>query len=704
MDAVEPSIDYEALLAWLPDMVLVLDRDVRIRYVNAAALEVLGVDPAVWIGRSALDLVHPDDVALVVSSATILRGKRLGTPVEVRVRHGSGRWTWLEVVGVDGTDVGGVDGLVCVARDLTRRRMWEVSSDDVAKFQQVIQHAPSITLLLDRQGVVGNVNGAFTRLLGHDPSEVVGRALIGFAAPDGAPALAAAIHRAIATGEKTSCEAAMRLASGFSRTDETSGGSPTRPIRFEIVNLLDDPVVSGLVVTGHDVTELYRARQALEHVASHDSLTGLATRGVLLDRLGAVIGAKEPCAVLFIDLDRFKPVNDLLGHESGDELLRAVADRLRRIVRPADLVARVGGDEFVVLVTGISDQTTAAILAERIELDLGAPYLLQTGPVRVSASIGVSITDAHSTVAGALADADMAMYDAKAGHRGDPDRIAPGRRPRADERRQLADDLAAGLRSGEVIAYLQPIVDIGTGATIAVEALARWHHPRLGLLGPSRFLDVAEDAGLELVLGDAVLDSACSAVADAPESWPLCVNLSVAQLADRSLCARLERILGHHGMTPRRLRVEVTEHATLARRSGPGRVSPEQTLLKLHELGASLVLDDFGTGYSSLTHVQRYPLRAVKIDQSFVERVVERREDRAVVAAVVGLARMLDLNVVGEGVEHVAQLDALAELGCDAAQGFLISEPLDARAFHAWATGPAATDWRNLDPALHQHD
>jgi diguanylate cyclase (GGDEF)-like protein/PAS domain S-box-containing protein len=705
MDVVAQPIDYEQLLARLPDMVLVLDGDVRLQYVSAAAAHVLHLDPQEWVGRSAIELVHPDDVAVTVSSVTALHGKRLGTPIEVRVRSGDGRWKWLEIVGVDATDVEGVAGLICVARDLTRRRMWEVSGDDLAKFQQVIQHAPSITLLLDRQGVVTSVNGAFTRLLGHDPTEVVGRTLVGFAAPDGAPSLAAAIHAAISTGEKSSCEASMRLATTFALGVEAGDRVPARPIRFEIVNLLDDPIVGGLVVTAHDVSELHRARRELEHIVRHDALTGLATRAVLLEELDAVIRSGQRAAVLFIDLDRFKPVNDLLGHESGDELLRAVADRLRRVVRPIDLVARVGGDEFVVLATGIADQATANVLAERIELDLGAPYLLRAGPVRVTASIGVAVTDSASTVAGALADADIAMYDVKAGHRGDPARSGPARHLRADDRRRLADELAAGLRRGEIVAHLQPIVDVTSGATIGVEALARWQHPERGLLTPASFLDVAEDAGLDLTLGDAVLHSACAVLSQVADDLRLGINLSVTQLADSKLCDRLEAILRLHGLTAERLQVEITEHATLARRVGLGQASPEQTLLQLHEMGASLALDDFGTGYSSLTHVRRYPLRAVKVDQSFVAGVVDQRQDRAVVAAVVGLAQMLGLQVVGEGVERTEQLDALAELGCHAVQGYLIAEPLDAAAFRAWCSGPAMRDWRHASttPQADQH-
>jgi diguanylate cyclase (GGDEF)-like protein/PAS domain S-box-containing protein len=690
---VRSEIDQRLLLERLPDMVFVVDAHLDVRYVNDAATDILGFTPDAWIGRNVLELVHPDDVPVVLSSASTMLGKRRGTPIEVRVRRSDGSWVWLEIIGADAETIDGISGLICAARDITQRRMWEVSGDDLTKFQQIVQHAASITLLLDPQGVVESVNGAFTRLLGHDPSEVIGHSLVGFAAPESAAALAVGIHNAIATGQHSTCEAAMRLAQSHGLSAHTEIGRVSRPIRFEIVNLIDDPVVAGLVVTGHDVTELQSARQALEHVARHDSLTNLSTRRVLLDRMAALVDADERAAVLFIDLDRFKPVNDLLGHEAGDELLRSVGGRLRRVVRPNDVVSRVGGDEFVVLAIGVDEESLAATLVERIERELEAPYILDAGPVRITASVGVSLLTTGSTVAGSLADADLAMYDAKASRRGDPVRSLPDRRRSSDERRQLADDLAAGLRRGEVVAHFQPIADITTRRTTAVEALARWNHPRLGWLQPSAFLDLATDAGLDLILGDAVLESACVALADMPADLQLCINLSVTQLAERNLCDRLSMTLLDHGLAPERIRVEITENAMLARRAGGGRVSPEHTLLELCAMGVSLSLDDFGTGYSSLTHIRKYPLSAIKIDRSFVTGVIEHSADRAVVAAVAGLANMLGLEVVGEGVERVEQVDALRDLGCHAVQGYLVSRPMDAATLGEWMAGVAADDW-----------
>ncbi len=684
MKVMTVPVDFAALVNALPDPILVVDTDVRLLYVNPAGTDSFGWRPEHWLGKSILDLIHPDDVASVVSSTGTMQAKRVGTPVEVRVRVADGTWKWVEILGSNALDIPGVEGLVVAARDVTRRRMWEVAANDTVRFQQVVQHASSITLLLDRAGSVTSVNAAFTRLLGHDVSYVIGRPLTTFCDADGAAELSLAIEKAGSAARTISCEVNMRM---------HDPDSAPKPIRFEFVNLLDDPVVSGLVVTGYDVSDLHLTRRTLEHLARHDALTGLVNRSVLLEQLEHVVEEHDSAAVVFIDLDRFKPVNDLLGHEAGDELLRVVSDRLRQIVRPGDLVARVGGDEFVVLAYNVPDGPNGQALCERIDATLSMPYLLTEGPVRVTASVGLALADDDATVTGLLADADLAMYEAKAARRGEPERSVSQRQRNANERRRLADDLAAGLQRGEVVAYLQPLVSLATGKTTGLEALVRWHHPELGVLAPSAFLDLAEDAGLDLLLGDVVLRSACSSIQGLGRDLGLGMNLSVAQLADRGLCSRVTTILADYDIDPSQLMVEITEHATLTRRAGGGRVSPEHTLEELRAFGASLCLDDFGTGYSSLTHIRRYPLAAIKIDRSFVAGVVDHPEDRAVIAAMVGMATALDLSVVGEGVETEAQLLALKTLGCHMAQGYLIARPLAPGDVAAWLAAHGA-DWR----------
>ena len=663
----------------LPDVVLVVDGAFTLRYANQVGKESFGWDPHDWLGRPIIELVHPDDLSHVISSMGTVQGKRAGTPIEIRIRKADGSWRWVEFIGSDAQAVEGVNGVVVVVRDITQRRMWEVAAGDTEIFRQLVQHGSSITLLLDTDGVITSVNAAFTRLLGHDPSLTVGRHLTAFCSGDDDATLATAIERCRESGMPVAVEVLMRQVG-----PDTMG----RPTRFEIVNLLDDPIVAGFVVTGHDVSDLDLARRSLEHLARHDALTGLANRSVLLERLDEVLGRGEPAAAVFIDLDRFKPVNDLFGHDAGDELLRQVATRLTNVVRPDDLVARVGGDEFVVLVTGVDDRTSAQLLCERIDTALAEPYLLAEGPARVTASVGLSVTTGDSTVTGLLADADLAMYEAKAERRGEPVSRDPLRQRTANERRRMADELAAGLRRGEIVAHLQPIVSIPGNEPIAVEALARWNHPRLGLLGPLSFLSLAEDAGLDLQLGDAVLIDACRTIATIPRPLGLGVNLSVAQLADQGFPARLASILAATGVEPDRLVVEITERDTLARRAGAGRAAPERTLMQLRELGARLALDDFGTGYSSLTHVRRFPLSGIKIDRAFVAGAAEHPEDRAVIGAMMGMAAALGLDVVGEGVETIEQYEMLVTLGCDLAQGFLIARPMPADELEAWLRAP----------------
>jgi diguanylate cyclase (GGDEF)-like protein/PAS domain S-box-containing protein len=694
---VGPHVDETALLEALPDTVLVVDAEVRLRWVNRAGVEMFGWPAEEFLGRSLLDIVHPDDAAIVVSSAETMLAKQQGSPVDIRVQCADRSWKWVEILGANALAAPGLGGFVVVVRDLTERRMWEVEAHDTERFQHVVQNASSITMLLDGNGIVLSTNAAVTRLLGHDQSVVVGARLVDLCVRDDAPTLQLAIERAGTATRPVGCEVSMRM--------HDPAAAP-RPLRFEFVNLLDDPIVQGLVGTAYDVSDLHHARRTLEHLASHDALTGLSNRSVLIDQIELHLANHRPLAVVFIDLDRFKPVNDLLGHEAGDELLRFVAERLRQIVRPGDLVARVGGDEFVVLALGVTDRSAGQALCERIDATLSMPYLLTEGPVRVTSSVGLALADHDSTVTGLLADADLAMYEAKAARRGEPERSFGQRQRSANERRRLADELAAGLQRGEVVAHLQPVVSVTDGNTVGLEALVRWNHPTLGLLAPSVFLDLAEDAGLDLLLGDVVLRSAVATMRDLDPALFLGVNLSVGQLADRGLRARAAAILADHRITPERLVVEITEHATIARQAGGGRVSPEHTLEELRATGAHLCLDDFGTGYSSLTHIRRYQLQSIKVDRSFVAGITEHPEDRAVVAAMVGMAAALGLQVVAEGVETEAQLAELQRLGCQLAQGYLFARPLPPDEVGPWLRSRGA-DWRTphtdggVQPATH---
>ena len=665
-----------AVLDGMADIVFVIGPDGTIVYVNGGTDQRLGWQSEEWIGRSVLDLVHPDDVAVVLSSIDSMLGKEVGTPVELRVLDATGEWHWMEVLGSNHLLDDGVAGLLCVARDITQRRMWEVAGGDATRLQQVLHHAPSITMLLDRGGVIGSVNAAFTRLLGHDPSFVVGVPLAKFVDPDSLAPLSEALDRLRRTERSTSVELRMR----------TLHADETRPVRFELVDLTDDPVVRGIIATGSDITELQLVRHELEFMAKHDPLTGLANRSLLREWLEGKLRA-DPCiAVLYIDLDRFKQINDLYGHDIGDTVLRQVAERLTDLVRAGDVVARVGGDEFVAIASNIADWDAARDLGDRIEAELSRPYLLDVGPVRIGASVGVAVSNASSTVAGLLSAADVHMYGAKAQRFIDGPPEQDRRRPVRD-RRALAIELAAGLGRGEVVAHLQPVFDLRTGNVVGMEALARWQHPQRGLLRPSMFIDLVDDAGLDTALGDAVLTSAGQALRVFRElgfDLELGINLSIGQLTTAGLCAHIAEIAGSTGLHLSKLVVEITERATISRRVPRGCPSPEETLDELHRAGVSLSLDDFGTGHASLTHVRRFPLSSIKVDRAFVEAMERGERDRAVVEVVVGLARALGLTVVAEGVETAVQLEMLRTLGCDRAQGYLLGVPMDAEAATAW--------------------
>jgi diguanylate cyclase (GGDEF)-like protein/PAS domain S-box-containing protein len=402
--AIAPSeVDVALVAALLPDMVFVLDSEGSLVYINEAGESIFGTDSSAYLGCSMLDFIHPDDAMLALSSLETVQTKQVGTPIEVRLAVPGASWRWFEVIGRDCLDVPGIDGVLVGARDLTQRRMWEISANDITRFQQILHHAAAIVLSLDAEGMVTAVNGALNRLLGVDPSLAIGSHLGVHAMPGHHRLLSDAIAKATAGGA-ASAEIAMRHA--------ITGA--TVPIRFEIVNLLDDPVVKAFIVTGQDMSELDAARRRLEHLATHDALTGLSNRSLLSDRLESLTEARRPLALLYADLDHFKPVNDEYGHDVGDEVLRSVAMRLTEGVDEGDLVARVGGDEFVVLALGIADRATATDLAERLGTLIAAPYKVSTGIVHIGVSVGAVVAGPNSTASELLAEADFAMYASKA--------------------------------------------------------------------------------------------------------------------------------------------------------------------------------------------------------------------------------------------------------------------------------------------------
>jgi diguanylate cyclase (GGDEF)-like protein len=421
--------------------------------------------------------------------------------------------------------------------------------------------------------------------------------------------------------------------------------------------------------------ERKRAEVELAHQAMHDALTALPNRALFYDRLGQALNRVgrqgTAVAVLFLDLDRFKLINDSLGHGAGDKLLVAVAERLAGVLRAGDTAARFGGDEFVILCEDVSGERQAIAIAERIASELDAPFVIDSDEVFAHTSVGIALaTEPGARPEALIRDADAAMYRAKERGGGVYEVFDDAMRERAVRRMATENALHRALDRGEFVMHYQPIVQMATGALYGVEALARWQHPERGLVMPGEFIEAAEETGLIIALGAWAFDVACRQSAAWDGKVMMSVNLSARQCTHPDLVATFGEILRRSGADPAAVSLEITETALME-----DIALSTATLSALKELGLRLALDDFGTGYSSLRALQHFPVDVVKIDRSFIEPIERDPQEAAIVAAVISLSHALGLRTVAEGIETIAQVDRLRALGCDLAQGFYFAKP-----------------------------
>ncbi|HZV05961.1 MAG TPA: EAL domain-containing protein, partial [Gemmataceae bacterium] len=438
------------------------------------------------------------------------------------------------------------------------------------------------------------------------------------------------------------------------------------------------PVASGgWLATHEDVTERIRAQERIAHLAHYDVLTELPNRVLMrghLEHRVAQLAEGKPFAILYIDVDEFKGVNDTLGHEAGDELLRQVAQRLRSCVGPQDLVARLGGDEFAIVKEGAREQDTLSLLAEQIMQALRASVACRGQQLPIDASIGIAIAPDHgSSIEDLLRSADLAMYAAKSEGRRTYRFFTPALDAQVRTRRQMEIDLRQALSGGQFDIHYQPLVDLATDTVAGCEALLRWRHPERGMISPAEFIPVAEETGLINEIGEWVLKRACAEAAGWPQHVRLAVNVSPAQFGSKTLALRVASALEASGLAPDRLELEVTE-AVLIR-------DDDEALTILHQLrdlGVRIALDDFGTGYSSLSYLRRFPFDKIKIDRSFVKDIAHPNGSSTIVHAVVTMAAACHMSTTAEGVETEAQREILRRLGCSQMQGFLFSPAVPA--------------------------
>jgi diguanylate cyclase (GGDEF)-like protein len=439
--------------------------------------------------------------------------------------------------------------------------------------------------------------------------------------------------------------------------------------------VLNHPTADGGWLSTHDdVTERRRAEQKIAHMARHDALTDLPNRVMFRERLGEAlmnVARGERLAVLYLDLDRFKSVNDTLGHPIGDELLKVVAGRLRHCVREVDTVARVGGDEFAIIQTDIGEPTDTAILARRLCEAIRAPYDLAGHAVVVDTSIGIAMAPGDGAEPDELLKAaDMALYGAKADDRGNYRFFEQAMDMRMKARRDLEIALRSALAAGQFELYYQPQVNVDDRSITGCEALLRWHHPERGMIPPAEFIPVAEEIGLIVPLGEWVLRKACIDAARWRDDIKVAVNLSPTQMANQNLVPLIVSALAAAGLPARRLEIEITESVLMR-----DTAKTTTTLHRLRELGVGISLDDFGTGYSSLSYLRKFPFDKIKIDRSFVSGLPNDNESRAIIRAVTGLAKSLNMTATAEGVETNEQLEQVRALGCVEMQGYLFSPP-----------------------------
>jgi len=446
-----------------------------------------------------------------------------------------------------------------------------------------------------------------------------------------------------------------------------------------VISIVSKPVAGGgWLATHEDVTERQSAQARIVHMARHDALTDLPNRVLLRERLDHElkrVKRGECLAMLCLDLDHFKSVNDTLGHPIGDELLKRVADRLRGCTREPDTVARLGGDEFAIIMTQLQDPADVSVLAQRVRDSISKPYQIDGHQIVTDISIGISMAPHDGTDPDILIkNADLALYGAKADGRGTYRYFESEMDARMKARRDLEMDLRQALANKEFELYYQPLVNLKSNEISTLEALLRWNHPTRGMISPADFIPIAEETGLIIAIGEWVLNTACKETANWPEHIKVAVNVSPAQLKSRSVLKMVTTALADSGMPASKLQLEITETVLLQ-----NTFATLETLHKLRKLGVQIALDDFGTGYSSLSYLRSFPFDKIKIDRSFIKDLSNGAEPLAIVHAVAGLAKCLNMISTAEGVETQQQLDTLQSVGCTEMQGYLFSRAIPAK-------------------------
>jgi diguanylate cyclase (GGDEF)-like protein/PAS domain S-box-containing protein len=661
------------------DAVVIIDSDDYIYFWNQAAERIFGYHASEVLGARLHDFLIPERYKKQFAQGFAKykksgQGAILGATREVYALNQSGVEIPVEIA-ISAVQIGDGWHSIGLMRDISKRKRDEA---DLKLAASVFENTLEGIMITDHQGVIKKINPAFTKITGYEREEIVGKN--------------AQILCSKNSQSKDNYYGSLAMLGSESWQGETwcQNKAGQSYLQWQTISSIHnrDGVPIHYVIIFNDITEQRRKDEYIRHLAYHDSLTKLPNRELFQDRLNQAIKVTERhnigLAVLFLDLDNFKVINDSLGHDVGDKLLCEIAHRLQGLVRKSDTVARLGGDEFVILIQDCSDSMFVAELVEKVLVQIVKPMHQDKNILQVSTSIGISLFPQDGrTPNELLKNADVAMYEAKKNGRNTFCFFDHAMNDRAQERLKLEADLRSALKSDEFLLYYQPQIATKNGQVCGAEALVRWLHPEHGIIPPGAFIDLAEETGLILELGDKVLDLACRQLRiwiEKGVSLPLLsVNISGRQFRDPGLVERIETLLQHYQIDPHKLEIELTESVVME--------DPEQAIIMLsmlRETGIRIAVDDFGTGYSSLSSLKKLPLCTLKIDRAFILDVCNNDSDAEILKTIISLGKALNLEIVAEGIETAEQAGFLQAIGCPVVQGYYFSRPLSAEKFTAW--------------------